>query len=242
MREIRTPAELQLVGGGDPIVGWAAQGLAAGVRAWRAGAAVAVASPDVSKHDRLAVVGPVKDAARLTTGVLAEVGPSYRPFGDEELIRDLAERVPGLTFSAAFGWMDAEVIPDVTTTAAWIDGDTGVEELLTLASPTSYAWPGHPGVRRWAAVTGERGELLSIAADAWSAPEVGFLAGVATHPVARGKGLSRQVCGFTTAELVKRHGRAALMVDASNAAAIAVYHRLGYSYRRVAAASVTSSA
>jgi ribosomal protein S18 acetylase RimI-like enzyme len=199
---------------------------------------VAVASPDVSKHDRLAVVGPVDDAVRLTADVLAEVGPSYRPFGDEELVRALAERVPGLKFSAAFGWMDATAVPDVTTTAAWLDGDDGVAELLTEASPSSYAWPGHPGVRRWAAVTGERGEVLSIAADAWSAPEVGFLAGVATHPVARGKGLSRQVCGFVTAELVKRYGRAALMVDGDNAAAIAVYRRLGYTYRRVAAASV----
>ncbi|TCC12521.1 GNAT family N-acetyltransferase [Kribbella soli] len=222
------------------MIGWAAQGFAAGVRAWCAGSAVAVASPDVSKHDRLAVIGPVDDAARLTADVLAEVGPSYRPFGDEALIRELAERVPGLKFSASFGWMDAHEVPDLTTTAAWLAGDDGLEELLTEASPSSYAWPGHPGVRRWAAVTGERGELLSIAADAWSAPEIGFLAGVATHPVARGKGLSRQVCAFVTAELVKRHGRVGLMVDADNAAAIAVYERLGYTYRRVAAASVRS--
>ena len=80
---------------------------------------------------------------------------------------------------------------------------------------------------------------MSIAADAWSAPEVGFLAGVATHPVARGQGLSRQVCGFVTAELVKRHGRVGLMVDGDNAAAINLYERLGYTYRRVAAASAT---
>lgn len=238
MREIETPAELELVSAGDPMIGWAAQGLAAGVRAWCAGAAVAVASPDVSKHDRLAVIGPVDDAVRLTTDVLAEVGPSYRPFGDEALIRELAERVPGLRFSAAFGWMDADTLPDLTTTAAWLDDDSGLEALLLEASPSSYAWPGHPGVRRWAAVTGERGELLSIAADAWSAPDVGFLAGVATHPVAQGKGLSRQVCGFVTAELVKRHGRVGLMVNGDNAAAIKVYERLGYTYRQVAAASV----
>ncbi|MFF0338797.1 GNAT family N-acetyltransferase [Kribbella sp. NPDC004875] len=236
MREIEAPAQLELVSGGDPLIAWAAQGFGPGVRVWSAGAAVAVASPDVSKHDRLAVAGPVDDAARLTTSVLAEVGPSYRPFGDEELIRGLAERVPGLEFAATFGWMDASELPDVTTTAAWLDGDAGVEALLAEASPSSYAWPGHPGVRRWAAVTGDRGELLSIAADAWSAPGVGFLAGVATHPVARGKGLSRQVCAFVTAELIKRHGRVALMVNGDNAAAIAVYERLGYRYRRVAAA------
>ncbi|MEU8222585.1 GNAT family N-acetyltransferase [Kribbella sp. NPDC048915] len=237
MREIRTPAELRQASG-DSIVEWAAQGFGPGVRVWASGAAVAVASPKVSKHDRLAVVGPVDDAVRLTTEVLAEVGSSYRPFGEERLMRELAARVPGLRFSAAFGWMDADEPPSVTTAAAWLDGGDGVEALLAEASPTSYAWPGHPGVRRWAAVTGERGQLLSVAADAWSAPGVGFLAGVATHPVARGKGLSRQVCGFVTAELVKRHGRAALMVDGENAAAIAVYRRLGYTYRRVAAASL----
>lgn len=48
--------------------------------------------------------------------------------------------------------------------------------------------------------------------------------------------MSRQVCGFVTAELMKQHGRVGLMVDRENAAAIAVYQRLGYTYRHVAAA------
>jgi GNAT superfamily N-acetyltransferase len=236
VREIKTTADLIEASGGDPLIVWAAQGFAPGVRAWYDGDAVAVASPDLSKHDRLSVIGSLEPLARLVTGVTAEVGPSFRPFGDEQLLRELADRVPELEFSAAFGWMDTTKIPSVTTTAAWLDGDDGVEALLTEASPSSYAWPGRTGVRRWAAITGDGGELLSIAADAWSAPEVGFLAGVATHPVARRRGLSRQVCGFVTAELVKRHGQAALMVDATNAAAIAVYNNLGYAYRHVAAA------
>ena len=87
-------------------------------------------------------------------------------------------------------------------------------------------------------MSNEAGELLSVAADAWSAPEVGFLAGVATRAEARGQGLSREVCAFVTAELVKRHGRVGLMVDGDNDAAIAVYRRLGYTYRAVAAAYV----
>ena len=218
---------------------WAAQGFGPGVRAWCDGDAVAVASPDLSRRDRLAVAGPVDAVGRLAAKVLAEVGPSFRPFGDEQLIRGLLDRVPGLQFGAAFGWMDTRTVHP-SDGVVWLDDDSGLEELLTLASPSSYAWPGRSGVRRWAGVTGERGELLSIAADAWSAPEVGFLAGVATHPVARGKGLSRQVCGFVTAELVQRHGCAGLMVDGGNAAAIKVYERLGYTYRRVAAASVRS--
>lgn len=264
MREILTTAELATVSGGDPMIVWAGQGFRPGVRAWYDGDAVAVAAPELSKRDRLAVLGPVDAVARLATEVFAEVGPSFRPFGDEQLIRELVDRRPGLEFGAAFGWMDTRICPTHQTHPpasqhaqpeprearsgglvsdggpAWLEGDTGVEALLIEAAPASYAWPGRSGVRRWAAATGDGRELLSVAADAWSAPEIGFLAGVATRPVARGKGLSRQVCAFVTAELIKQHGRAGLMVDGDNPVAIAVYHRLGYTYRRVAAASVRS--
>jgi GNAT superfamily N-acetyltransferase len=238
VREILTTAELVRASGGDPLIVWAGQGFRPGVRAWYDGDAVAVAAPDLSKRDRLAVLGPADSVARLAAEVFAEVGPSFRPLGDEQLIRDLADRVPVLSFSAAFGWMDTAELPVVTTTAAWLEGDTGVEALLTEAAPMSYAWPGRSGVRRWAAATGNGGDLLSVAADAWGAPEIGFLAGVATHPGARGRGLSRQVCAFVTAELIKQHGRVGLIVDGSNATAIALYQRLGYTYRRVAAAHV----
>ena len=216
---------------------WCGQGELGGrVRAWYSGDAVAVASPQLSRHDRLAVHGPVDDLAGLVERVMTEVDASLRAFGDEELIRQLADRVPGLNFAAAFGWMHTTAAPSEVTTAAWLDTDAGVEELLAEASPDSYAWPGRPGVRKWAGLTSETGELLSIAADAWSAPEIGFLAGVATKPSARGRGLSRQVCAFATAELVKRYGQAGLMVHSHNAAAISVYEKLGYTYRAVAAA------
>lgn len=225
--------------GGDPLVSWAGQGLIGGrARAWYSGEAVAVAVPDLSMRDRLAIRGPAEELAPLVEQVLAEVGPSFRLFGDEKLVREVVERVPGMSFTAAFGWMATVELPSQTATAVWLEGDSGVEEMLTEASPGSWAWPGHPGVLRWAAASSESGELLSIAADAWSAPEVGFLAGVATRPSARGRGLSQQVCGFVTAELVKRHGTCALMVDDQNAVAIAVYKKLGYTYRGVAAASV----
>ncbi len=237
MHEISTTGELASVADGDPLVIWAAQGEIGGrVKAWYRGDAVAVAVEDLSKHDRLVVRGPMGDLAPLVESALAEVGPHLRPFGEEAVIRELVERVGGLSVRAAFGWMETTVAPSQTTTAGWLEGDDGVEGLLAEASPDSYAWPGSSGVLRWAAVTGEDGELLSIAADAWSAPEVGFLAGVATKPAARGRGLSREVCAFATAELVKRHGRTALMVHGDNEAAIAVYRKLGYKYRAVAAA------
>lgn len=262
MREILTAAELARVSAGDPLIMWAGQGFGKAVRAWYDGDAVAVASPALSRWDRLAVAGPTDAVASLVTRVYAEVDTSCRPIGDEQLIRELVDRVPGMSFRAAFGWMDTRTPathqPQPTPPPhahrcvqathggqlvsgggpAWLDDDAGVEALLAEAAPSSYAWPGRSGVRRWAAVTGDDGELLSVAADAWSAPEIGFLAGVATRAVARGKGLAQQVCGFVTAELVKRHGQAALMVDRENAAAIAVYRRLGYTYRAVAGAQL----
>ncbi|WBQ05140.1 GNAT family N-acetyltransferase [Kribbella sp. CA-293567] len=237
MDEISTAGELASRAEGDLLQVWAGQGdLGGRSRAWYSGDAVVVAAADLSKHDRLVVRGPMDDLAPLVEDALAELGPTYRPFGEEPVIRELADRVPGLSLRATFGWMETSVAPSETTTAAWLDGSAGVEELLTVASPESYAWPSDSGVSRWAALTGEAGELLSIAADAWSAPDVGFLAGVATRPDARGRGLSRQVCAFVTAELVKRHGRAALMVDGRNEIAIGVYRKLGYRYRGVAAA------
>jgi GNAT superfamily N-acetyltransferase len=241
VREILTPADLTRAADGDVKVLWAGQGLTNGSRAWYAGDAVAVVAPELNRHDRIVVGGPVDDAAALVRDVLAVVGPAYRPFGDEELVRGLVERIPELKLRATFGWMQTEEPPVETVTARWLPDDSGVAELLEEASPTSYAWPGGRGVLRWAGIADEDvepGRLLSVAADACSAPEVGFLAGVATLPAARGRGLSRQVCAFVTAELVKRHGRAALMVDQSNEAAIGLYRKLGYSYHPVGAAQL----
>lgn len=235
MREILSPAELRAVSDGDSKVLWAAQGLKPGNRAWYAGDAVAVVAPALSRHDRIVVRGPVDDVAPLVESVLGIVGPAYRPFGDETLIRALVERIPELSLRATFGWMEIDESPVETVTARWFADDTGVAELLEEASPTSYAWPGDAGISRWAGIE-DSGQLLSVAADAWSAPEVGFIAGVATRPAARGRGLSRQVCAFVTAELVKRHGQAALMVDGSNDTAIGLYRKLGYRYHPVGAA------
>jgi GNAT superfamily N-acetyltransferase len=238
VHEIATAGELAARADGDALVVWGGQGLGGRARAWYAGDAVVVAVADLSKHDRLVVRGPVDELAPLVRDVLGELGPDFRPFGEEAVIRGLVERVPGLSLRATFGWMETATVPSHPTTAAWLDGDDGVEALLSEASPESYAWPGASGVLRWAGVVDENGELLSIAADGWSAPELGFMAGVATRPGARGRGLSREVCAFVTAELLKRHGRTGLMVHGGNDAAIAVYRKLGYTYRAVAAAHV----
>lgn len=224
----------------DPLIRWAAQGMRAGIRAWAAGDAVAVACPALSRRSRIVVRGSVSDAAPLLRTVLAEVGPEFRPLGDEPLIAALAEVVPEIEWAGRFGWMDLARAPGTVPPGrlGWLaDTDDGeVAALLDEAFPDSYARPGAPGVRRWAGLRADDATLLAVAAEAWSAPGVGFMAGVTTRADARGRGHAEAVCGYVTEELLATHGRVALFVDHWNHAAIALYRRLGYRWRAVAAA------
>ncbi|WP_371653856.1 MULTISPECIES: GNAT family N-acetyltransferase [unclassified Streptomyces] len=236
----------------DPPLLWAAQGLtgASRARAWVSGdgRAFAVAVPDLSRHDRLAVSGPVGSLAPLVAEVLAETGPSYRPLGDEATVRALVEALPELRPVATFGWMSrtrplssAEAGAADEGKARWLADDDAEEitALLAEAFPGSYAVPGAPGVGRWAGTRDDAGRLTSVAALAWSSPEVGLLAGVAVHPSARGRGLARTVVAKVLAEALAVHGTAALMVDGANDGAIRLYEGLGFAYRRFLAAELT---
>ncbi|RMB82173.1 GNAT family N-acetyltransferase [Streptomyces shenzhenensis] len=239
-----------------------------GVRVFRHGSATAVASPGLSGRDRLAVAGDPSDALPLVRDALREVGPTYRPFGDARLIDALVRGTPGLLpGGAGFLWMETATAPGAATGVRWLDpdGERAAGALIDLCFPDSYARPGRPGVRRWAGVHGGEGggaggghasagdggtggayagvggggaAVVAVAADAWSAAGCGFLAGVVTHPRARGRGLAAAVSAFVVDALVRRHGRAALMVDADNSPAIAVYERAGMRGRRFGAAFV----
>jgi GNAT superfamily N-acetyltransferase len=126
--------------------------------------------------------------------------------------------------------------------AQWLpaDADAEVARFLAAAHPDAFARPGVPGVQRWAGVRDGRGQLTAVGALAWSAPAVGFLAGIAVDPRARRQGLGRQVCTFLLAEALRDHDAAALMVDADNAAAVRLYRSLGFRYRAVSVAAVTT--
>jgi hypothetical protein len=243
VRELTRLADVSAAAGGDPLVHWFAQGLAPGVRAWAAGDAVAVACPALSRYNRLAMHGSPGHAAVVLRHALAEVGPSYRPIGDDPLIGSLVATVPGLALVDRFDWMDTTMPVGHHGRAGWLAGTdlADVDRLLDLAFPTSYARPGRPGVRRWAGVRDPAGPLVATAADAWSAPGAGFLAGVATHPDARGRGYARDACALVVDALVAQHGRAALLVDRCNSAAIAVYRRLGLRTRPLADARAVTT-
>ncbi|WP_211592054.1 GNAT family N-acetyltransferase [Microbispora sp. H10836] len=247
MRELVSEAEVAAASGDDDLLVWAAQGMRPGVRAWAYGDAVAVASPEASRRDRLVVRGAPGRVVPLVRHALAEAGPSYRPLGDAALVEQVVEAVPELELAARFSWMGTEKLaPPREGTAGrewppeWLADSAAPEvaALLDAASPGSYAVPGLPRVRRWAGVRDGSGALLAVAADAWSAPAVGLLAGVATAVPARGRGLGERVCRFVASALIAEHGRAALMVDDWNHAAFAVYERLGFARRRVAAAGL----
>jgi GNAT superfamily N-acetyltransferase len=240
-RRLATGADLAAACGDDPLCMWAGQRLGSGGCAWELDGAVAVAGPDLSGRDRLALWGDPVSAARLAREVLAELGPSYRPLGPAGLICAVTAELGGLEATPEFAWMDTVTPPpEATGSTGWLGPAEwpAASELIGLAFPDSYAKPGLPGVRRWAGLRDDTGRLIAVAADAWSAPTVGLLTGVAVHPQARGLGAGAAVCSFVLSALVADYGRAGLMVGCANTAAIRIYERLGMTGRPMRAAGV----
>ncbi|MFG1609060.1 GNAT family N-acetyltransferase [Actinoplanes sp. NPDC049265] len=208
----------------DPLIEWAAQ---AETRRWRNDDAIVVAAPDLARRDRLVVSGRPAAVAGLLAEAYAETGPGYHAVGDEDVMAAL----PGLGATGHFLWMDTTDPAPGDERGAWLETDDGVAEFLAMAAPRSFAMPGGTGVRRWAAVRDDDGALIATAAEAWSAPGLGFIAGVATHPDRRGQGLAGALCRFVTNDLMRSAGRVALLTDVWNEAAQRTYRRLGYSLR-----------
>ncbi|MFJ2033012.1 GNAT family N-acetyltransferase [Streptosporangium sp. NPDC087985] len=245
-RELATMDEVVAACDDDPLLVWAAQGMRGGVRAWVLGEAVAVASPDLNRRDRLTVRGNASEVARLVGLVWPELGASYRLMGDRPLVEELAGRLAGAGPPHGFEWMDTDrPLPAGAAGGMeqlgveWLEGaDEEVGVLLAEASPSAWAVPGLPGIRRWAGLRAPGGQLVATAADAWSCPRVGFVAGVATAAAVRGRGYGQAVCRFVFDALAAEHGRVALMVDTDNRAALGLYGRLGMRVRPVAAAAL----
>ncbi|MFF5207650.1 GNAT family N-acetyltransferase [Streptosporangium sp. NPDC000396] len=245
--ELTEVGDVVAASGDDTLIVWTAQGMRDGVRAWALGEAVAVACPQLNRRDRLTVRGPAHQVAALVRLALPELGSSYRLQGDQALITELVERLPAGGPAHSFEWMDSaqalspaeEHAGEDAGEAGWLrDADGEVSALLAEASPSAWAVPGLAGIRRWAGLRGPDGALVATAADAWSCPQVGFVAGVATAVTRRRRGYGERVCRFVFDELVAVHGRVALMVDADNHGAIGLYERLGLRGRPVAACVV----
>jgi ribosomal protein S18 acetylase RimI-like enzyme len=235
MQQLRTRGEVADASGADPQCMWAAQGLLAGGGAWAHEDAVAVACPALSGRDRLIVRGSAAAAATLTRAVLDVLGSSYILIGDPPLMTALLANGSWLEPRGFFGWLDCIRRPACQPVhqARWLSRQEwrAADRVLSLANPRSKARPGVPGVSRWAGISDLAGSVTAIAADAWSAPGLGFLAGLAVVPEARRTGQGRDVTAFVLKSLIAMHGRVAMMVQSSSDAAIARYAEVGLTYR-----------
>ncbi|TLF45976.1 hypothetical protein FE391_46610, partial [Nonomuraea sp. KC401] len=151
IRELRSAAEVRAACGGDDLVVWAAQGLRAGARAWALGDAVAAACPQVSRRDRLAVLGGAAQATELVRHALAELGPSYRPLGEVALMREVSGRLPGLEVAGEFSWMSLDTdVFDARARGGAVhapaDGAGAGDLARTANVPESTGTPDGPGM------------------------------------------------------------------------------------------------
>lgn len=236
----------------DTLVRWAVQAVPERGRRYDVDGAVAVTAAGLNRRDRLVVAGTVSGAQQAVEQALAD-SPGHFVLGDTTLVRALR----GVRPVATFGWMDLrrdDPHPAVDTCSVRLLDDAAAAQVLTRANPSSWVQVGEPSVHVWAGVAPVHAEKsgsdkhlagtsgtsgtspASVAALAHCSADVAFLAGVGTVPGHRGQGLSTAVCAFLRDEGLRRWGTVALMVDASNAAAISLYTRLGFTYRSVTAA------
>lgn len=220
----------------DPFMVWAAD--RPGGRIWIEPGAVAVAVPALSRRDRVAIHGEPAALAALLTRVLPEVGPEFRPFGAEATVTRTAALMPALAVAGRFAWMETAAVPGPPGAGEWLAEREWpqVTALLEKDFPDSYARPGARGVTRWAGQRAADGTLAAVAADAWSTPRIGLLAGVATRADQRGRGRAATLCAFVTGELLNGRDRVALLADYANVAAVATYRKLGFALKPLAAA------
>jgi ribosomal protein S18 acetylase RimI-like enzyme len=183
----------------------------------------AVALCHAFDEDRgLVIVGDPDDAAVLA-GAYDVSGLSLPEAAAERVAKER-----GMRPEVGWGFRWTAVAPPVPDAdLGWVADDAEVAALLAEAFPHASMPVGHPGVRRWAGLRRDR-RLVACAADASAVPGLGFLASIATHPDARGTGAGTAVTAWATAALVAEHGACGLWHMADNAAAIAVYDRLGY--------------
>ncbi len=236
MQELSTIADVVAASDADPQCTWAAQGLQAYGRAWEHDGSVAVACPQLCGRDRIVVRGAAAAAIRLAREAIDALGPSFVLIGDPPLMGGLLARMRWLEPYSCFGWMDSTKRPRHQRVHAvrWLARKEwhAASELLDVATPTEFVRPWLPGIRRWAGICDAQGRLTCTMADAWSVPGLGFMAGLAVLPRARGYGQGRDVTTFVLEALLAAHGRAAMMTPDCDSEGAKVLARLGMSGRR----------
>lgn len=77
----------------------------------------------------------------------------------------------------------------------------------------------------------ESGRLMAMAGERMKLPGFSEVSGVCTHPGARGRGLGRALSQLIAHQIAERGETPMLHAYADNAAAIALYHSLGFAIR-----------
>lgn len=229
-----TTHQLSLLVGDDPLRRWVAQDHSPATRAWQSadGAAAAIARTDLAQRDRVLVMGDAEAATGLLRGLLPQLGPAYRPFGDRLLIEHLLHRLPELERRGDFYWMwrsgGAGERLSPYSPARWANPADlpAITDLMSLNFPDSYAQPGRSGVQRWAKIA-IGGRLVAAGAWAWSTTTVGLISGVTVEKALRGKGLGRTVATFLVHEALHTFGTVGLLADEDNIPAVALYRSMG---------------
>jgi predicted GNAT family acetyltransferase len=110
--------------------------------------------------------------------------------------------------------------------------DADAPEMLALATLTEPG-PFVARTHRMGRFVGVRidGRLASMAGERMRFPGYTEVSGVCTHPDFRGRGLARRLSASVTAAIQGRGDRPFLHSWAANAAAIALYHGLGFEIR-----------
>lgn len=132
----------------------------------------------------------------------------------------------------AWSWMSTHEPVAIETPwhLAELDDTSDAAELLAFygtANPSAESEPGEGTSQYWLGVRDE-GRLVAAGALHTTPAGAPHLTGIAVHPAYRRTGLGAAVTAALTKEAVRRAGVATLGVMTANAAAIALYRRLGY--------------
>lgn len=178
-----------------------------------------------SEHDADLLLRNLVDADLLADGV---DGISV-----EQSLLPVAERHFALGRGGDWDWMWTVDEPSAQPGEAAVielDDDADGAELLALneiGSPTAESRPGEGITELWLGVR-EKGRILAAGAMHRTGGGAPHLAGIVTHPDARGRGFGAAVTEALTRAALDRSGVASLGMYSDNDVARRLYHRLGF--------------
>ncbi len=234
VREL-SPAELGDVAGGVPFVRWGL-GLGSVERAWAAapGGPVAFERYRRAYGTSLTVVGDPGGAGQLASRLAPHLDVASVTLPRAAVVPDNAAfGPPARGVGWEWMWTDAEPAP--------VPGEECVVELSAAAvrdevatfldehSPRHSAEPDDERAAAWLGVRGADGGLLACVALYELVAGVGLMASLAVAAPARGHGLGLAIAAAATRRMLRERPPVATVdLYSDNAAARALYRRLGY--------------